>query len=226
MFQHAIHAKRLASLANATLGVMVSGSLIIHWIGQGLAEARGLIPKYAIKQVDRLLSNIDIDLWTYFVSKLAGKRNDYEDELLVHFHDVLPPGIQVTVLADRGFGDHKLLEFLLAKLGFGYVIRIRGNIGVTSAQGETRAAASWLGARGRAKLLRQARITAAGQPVATVVCVWDKDMKTPWCLVASDLHAKARTLINYYAKRWGIEPSFRDTKDLRFGLGLSAASIS
>lgn len=67
MFQNALHAKRIPSLANATLGVMVGGSLIIHGIGQGLAEARGLIPKHAIKQVDRLLSTIDIDLWTYFV---------------------------------------------------------------------------------------------------------------------------------------------------------------
>src|SRR3954466_11450907 len=29
-----------------------------------------------------------------------------------------------------------------------------------------------------------------------------------------------------YSKRWGVEPSFRDTKDLRFGLGLSSVRIS
>jgi hypothetical protein len=28
-----------------------------------------------------------------------------------------------------------------------------------------------------------------------------------------------------HAKRWGIEPSFRDTKDLRFGLGMSHTHI-
>lgn len=28
-------------------------------------------------------------------------------------------------------------------------------------------------------------------------------------------------MIKHYAKRWTIEPSFRDTKDLRFGMGLS-----
>jgi hypothetical protein len=31
--------------------------------------------------------------------------------------------------------------------------------------------------------------------------------------------------MNYYAQRWGIEPSFRDTKDLRFGMGLKATHI-
>ena len=33
-------------------------------------------------------------------------------------------------------------------------------------------------------------------------------------------------LVNHYAKRWTIEPSFRDTKDLRFGMGLSSTRIS
>jgi hypothetical protein len=35
-----------------------------------------------------------------------------------------------------------------------------------------------------------------------------------------------RTLIHFYSKRWGIEPSFRDTKDLRFGMGMSSVRIS
>jgi hypothetical protein len=32
--------------------------------------------------------------------------------------------------------------------------------------------------------------------------------------------------MNYYAKRWTIEPGFRDTKDLRFGMGLSVLRIA
>jgi len=59
----------------------------------------------------------------------------------------------VTILADRGFGDHKLFKFL-DDLGFGYVIRFRGNIHVTDATGETRAAAQWVGKFGRARKLR------------------------------------------------------------------------
>src|SRR5271167_737429 len=31
---------------------------------------------------------------------------------------------------------------------------------------------------------------------------------------------------NYYAKRWTIEPGFRDTKDLRFGMGMSVLRIA
>ncbi len=36
-------------------------------------------------------------------------------------------------------------------------------------------------------------------------------MKEPWCLAASTTTESARTLIDYYAKRWGIESNSRDT---------------
>ncbi len=45
-----LHAKRIDSLAGATLSVMQSASLAVAMIGQALAQARGLITKHAIKQ--------------------------------------------------------------------------------------------------------------------------------------------------------------------------------
>jgi hypothetical protein len=51
-------------------------------------------------------------------------------------------------------------------------------------------------------------------------------MKEPWCLAASAGEASARKIMDYYAKRWTIEPNFRDTKDLRFGMGMSALRIA
>ncbi len=51
-------------------------------------------------------------------------------------------------------------------------------------------------------------------------------MKAPWCLAASTPTASTRSLIDYDAKRWGIESAFRDAKDLRFGMGMSATRIS
>ena len=61
-----LHAKRVLSLANATLGVLVSASLAVHAIGQGLARALGKLSKHGVKQVDRLLSNQGIDVWEFF----------------------------------------------------------------------------------------------------------------------------------------------------------------
>jgi Transposase DDE domain len=270
-----LHAKRIDSLAGATLGVMQSASLAVAMIGHALAQARGLVTKHAIKQVDRMLSNNGIDVWDSFAcwvahqigerrdilvamdwtdfdrddqatlalhlvtghgraapllwltvwkDELKDHRNDFEDACLRRLAELVPSGCRVTILADRGFGDQKLFAFL-AELGFGYVIRFRGNVHVTDADGTTKSAVEWVGKGGRARKLADARVTAKGQQVGAVVCVHAKDMKEPWCLATSEREATAATLINHYAKRWTIEPQFRDTKDLRFGMGLSSTRI-
>src|SRR5688500_16308945 len=74
-----IHTKRVDSLANATLGVMTGASLGVALIGKSLAQARGLLPKHAVKQVDRLLSNPGIEAWDVFASwvpEVVGPRKD------------------------------------------------------------------------------------------------------------------------------------------------------
>ena len=275
LYGPALHAKRIGSLASATLGVMQAASLAVAMIGHALAQARGLVTKHAVKQVDRLLSNDGIEVWDSFArwvpqqigerrdilvamdwtdfdhdgqatlvlslvtghgraapllwlsvwkDELTKRRNDFEDACLRRLAELVPAGCRVTMLADRGFGDQKLFAFLAA-LGFDYVIRFRGNIGVTDAGGQTRPAAEWVGKGGRARKLVDARVTAQGRQVGAVVCVHAKNMKEPWCLASSERDPTAATLINHYAKRWTIEPQFRDTKDLRFGMGLSATRI-
>ncbi len=277
LFADDLHAKRVLSLAGATLGVIESASLAVAMIGQGLALARGRLTKHAIKQVDRLLSNpgINVDAlllhwvpyvvgsrssitvamdWTDFdadgqttimlsllcrhgratplvwltvdTATLKDRRNDYEDQVLMRLAEVLPAGVRVRIVADRGFGDQKLYRMLTEELKFDFVIRFRGNITVTAADGEARPASEWVGAGGRARVLRGATVTAAGYPVATVVCVQARDMKQPWCLATSVTNETARALINLYGKRWGIECAFRDTKDLRFGMGMGAMHVS
>jgi len=166
-------------------------------------------------------------LWeTVTKSSLKGRRNEYEDDLLVRFKEVLSQGVKVTLVADRGFGDQKPFELLRHSLGFDFIIRIRGNITVTSADGEARAAEQWIGKHGRARLLRNALLTLDHYPIPTVVCVHAKGMKEPWCLVSSQEQIKARPMIDGYAKRWSIEPGFRDCKDPRFGMGMSQVRLS
>jgi len=277
LFAGDVHAKRILSLAGATLGAIESASLAVTLIGQGLALARGLSTKQAIKQVDRMLSNqgIDVDAllhhwvpfvvgkrpsitvamdWTEFeadgqatimlsllcshgratplvwltvdTATLKNRRNGYEYQVLVRLAEVLPAGVHVCIVADRGFGDHKLYRVLTDELKFDFVIRFRGNIRVTAADGEARTATEWVGKSGRARVMRSATVTAVGYPVGTVVCVQAKGMKEAWCLAASNTDKLARELINLYAKRWGIECAFRDSKDIRFGMGLSSVHVS
>jgi hypothetical protein len=276
VFAEDVHAKRVMSLANGAVGVMTGASLAVSIIGQSLAQARGLLSKHAIKQVDRLLSNQGIVVWDMFApwvaevvgarktivvamdwtefdaddqatlalslvtnhgratpllwltvlkDELKDQRSDFEDLCLARLAKVLPEGVAVTILADRGFGDTKLFDFL-DTLGFAYVIRFRGNIHVSAADGETRPAAAWVGKGGRARKLRDAEVTAGRHKVGAVVCAKARDMKEAWCLAASNAEATAREIMNYYAKRWTIEPGFCDTKDLRFGMGLSVLRIA
>ena len=157
--------------------------------------------------------------------ELKDTRNDFEDLCLARLKAVMPPGVAVTILADRGFGDIKLFEFI-ESLGFSLCIRFRGNIQVHAASGEKRLAADWVGKGGRARKLRDAGVTAADYKVGAVVCVHAKNMKDSWCLAASNPDLTAREIINLYARRWTIEPSFRDSKDFRFGMGLNLVRIS
>ena len=155
---------------------------------------------------------------------LKNQRNDFEDLCLSRLKALLPEGVAVTILADRGFGDVKLFEFL-ESLGFRYVIRFRGDIHARAADGETRLAVDWVGKGGRARMLRDAEVTAARQKVGAVVCVKAVGMKEAWHLAASDGSLSAPQIIKLYSKRWTIEPSFRDSKDLRFGMGMSVLRI-
>ena len=100
-----------------------------------------------------------------------------KDRLLIRLADILSPEVQVV--ADRGFG------LLTEDLKFDFVIRFRANIEVTSAAGQTRTAASWMGPGGQARLLRGASVTAGKHRVGSVVCMRDPDMKQAWCLASS-----------------------------------------
>jgi hypothetical protein len=154
---------------------------------------------------------------------LKDKRNDYEDELLNQLKENLPIGIKVTILADRGFADTKLME-LLTKLGFDYVIRIKKNFYVENFEATSKPAEDWLSDDSKTVMIKDALLTQEKFKVKRFVAVKDKNMKQAWFLVSS-LEVSATTLIKLYAKRFTIEEGYRDFKDDRFGMGLSNTSI-
>jgi len=157
-------------------------------------------------------------------ARLKGRRNRYEHTILIRLHEVLPPGVTVTVLADRGFGDQTLYG-LLTDLGFAFIIRFRGVITVESRAGEVRPAGAWVPANGQPRLLQAARVTNDRYPVDAVVCVKARGMQEAWCLAVGGGTLTGATAVQWYARRFTIEESFRDTKDPRYGLGLSATHV-
>jgi hypothetical protein len=157
-------------------------------------------------------------------SELAGKRTETEHALIERLHDWLDPEIEVELLADRGFGDQKLYEMLMV-LGWDFTIRFRGLIRVENAEGQARPAHDWVLASGRAFLLRNAKVTDDRMEIPAVVVVHAKGMKEPWCLATSRKELSASQVVKRYGRRFTIEETFRDTKDLHFGMGLKATHI-
>ena len=129
-------------------------------------------------------------------TQLKGRRNQYEDAVLQRLHDALPAGVEVTVLADRGFGDQTLYHFL-TELGFVCIVRFRSAVTVTQDV----------------------------YPLDAVVCVKARQTKEPSCLAVRGPARPGAAVVKPYGRRFTIEETFRDTKDLRYGLGLSATHM-
>jgi transposase len=85
-------------------------------------------------------------------------------------------------------------------------------------------AAQWLNEDGKVRYLKNAFLTLEQYPIKQFVAVQDKNMKAAWFLVGNT-ELKASEVIKAYAKRWKIEPYFRDLKDSRYGFGLESTHI-
>ena len=270
-----IHAKRIESLANGAAGVLNAAMLTIHAIGQAYAAMARIDGRSGVKQLDRLLSNVRVDLdalfpaWVRFVvgarselivaldwtefddddhvvlcayavtrhgratplmwkthrkSDMEGHRTQWEHDLVQRLHSAMDPKVAITLLADRGFGDQKLYA-LLTLLGWDFVIRFRGIIQVEDPEGTSKPAGEWVRPNGRAFKIRGAKVTQDKAAVPAVVLVHAKNMKEPWCLATSLSEATAAEVVKLYGRRFTIEETFRDSKDIRFGLGLKATHI-
>jgi len=164
-------------------------------------------------------------LWkTVAKSTLEGTRTQCEREIVDRLHAILPERIAVTLLADRGFGDQKLYDHLRG-LGWDFVIRFRECIFVETSDGERKPAADYVLSGGRALMLRDVKVTRDRCEVPAVVVVRAKKMKEAWCLVTTLTGKSARDVVELYGRRFTIEETFRDQKDLHFGMGLSATHI-
>jgi hypothetical protein len=156
-------------------------------------------------------------------SELKGRRTEVENRVIDRLHEIVPPHVHITLLADRGFAAADRFVHLTT-LGWDYVIRFRQNTLVKHGE-VTQPAADWVPKNGRARMLRDVQITGQRTPIESVVCVHKRGMKQAWCLATNRADLSAAQVAKLYGRRFTIEESFRDQKDLRFGLGLSATHI-
>jgi Transposase DDE domain len=132
--------------------------------------------------------------------------------LLERAKQVLPAGVRVTLLADRGF-EHTALVRWLRQHQWSWAIRVKSDLCVTLAKGQTRSVEQLTPPSGQAYLYRNVRVfTDIDAHLATAHL---SDAKEVWA-VLSDHPPSLQTFALYGQRFGGIEPHFKDYKSAAF----------
>lgn len=158
-------------------------------------------------------------------------RNRVEVNLCLTLKGLAPPGVEVVIVADRGFGRASLLK-ALSRAGIRYVIRIRKDVHLIHGRGNGPVANRSI-RRGQTRDLPDARYGQDARfPVRAVITFGrgsgKKVPKQPWYLVTNieQAHLGAQQIVAVYKVRMRIEHNFRDHKSMRFGFQLRSVRLS
>jgi hypothetical protein len=167
-------------------------------------------------------------LWASYTKwKLARSQNNLEEGLLRLLRHLIPDGVPVILLADRGFGRTELAR-LCQGLGFRYAIRIKPDVCV---EGPTYRGnlLDYPVHKGMAVVLRDVRYRKEDPVTQHVVIRWKeglpKKRDEPWFLM-TDLRRDAVALTTLYGQRMTVEELFRDDKSKRNGFALRHTKLS
>lgn len=166
-------------------------------------------------------------LWaTYTEGQLYRSQNSYEEGLLRLLVSMLPEGVKVIILADRGFGRTELAR-ACQNLGVRFLIRIKPDVRVTHPSYAGRLD-DYPIRRGVWRVLAGAQYRSDQAVTLSVVIRWKRGLPRKrdeaWFLM-TDLPGNAVQLTDLFARRMAIEELFRDAKDGRYGLGLGRAQV-
>lgn len=166
-------------------------------------------------------------LWASYPEwQLSKSQNNLEEGLLRLFKSLLPPGIRVIVLADRGFGRTEMARFC-QELGFHYVIRIKPDVWVRC-PGFAGKLLDYPVKKGICRVLRCSQFRKKRPVEQQVVVRWKKGLPKKrdecWFLM-TDLDQSAYRLSELYARRMTVEEFFRDGKSRRNGFALRNTQI-
>lgn len=155
--------------------------------------------------------------------QLTLNQNRIEDRFVEELRKLVPRGVEVVVLADRGFGRVSFLQ-KLESLGFKYLIRVQNKVGVrgevfTGTLGDLPVQRGVLLDLGKVKYQQQ-----VGFPVRVVVR-FDQGQEEPW-LLATNLDESAERVAGWYGRRMEIEELFKDLKNERSGFRLRGLRLS
>jgi hypothetical protein len=166
-------------------------------------------------------------LWaSYTDGQFHRSQNAVEEGLLRLLVSLLPPGVTVILLADRGFGRTELAKTCL-ELGIRFLIRIKPDVRVAHPT-YTGRLDDYPIKRGMWRVLTGAEYRSDGAVRLNVVIRWKRGLPArrdePWFLM-TDLPGNAVRLTDLYARRMAVEELFRDGKSGRYGFGLRQTQV-
>jgi hypothetical protein len=167
-------------------------------------------------------------LWaSYTDGQLTRSQNSFEESLLRLLVTMLPGGVRVILLADRGFGRTELAT-TCRDLCLKYLIRIRPEVRVAHPS-YTGRLDEYPVKKGMWRVLAGAEYRSDKAATLNVVIRWKRGLPPkrdePWFLM-TNLPGNAVQLTALYARRMAVEELFRDGKDGRYGLGLGQTQVT
>jgi hypothetical protein len=160
--------------------------------------------------------------WVLFRSQ-----NSLEEGLLRLLRSLVPAGVRIILLADRGFGRAELAK-TCRQIGVSFVIRIKPDVRVRHPRYSGRLddfpirPGCW-------RTLTGAEYRSDGAVTLNVAIRWKKGLPPkrdePWFLI-TDLKRNAVALSDLYAKRMTVEELFRDGKSCRNGSALRLTQLT
>jgi hypothetical protein len=158
-------------------------------------------------------------------------RNKLESGLCVAIKGLLPPGVELVIVADRGYCRASLLKGL-KRAGIKFIIRIRKDVHLIQGRGRGPVGNRAI-ERGHVRDLTDAQFGADARVDIRCVITFGKGPrgkapKQPWYLVTNlePSELKAGTVVEAYKLRMRIEENFRDFKSMRFGFQLRSVRLS
>lgn len=158
-------------------------------------------------------------------------RNAVETSLCLTMKALLPAGVQLVIVADRGFGRASFFKSL-RRAGIAFLVRVRRDVHLVDARGSGPLRHRRI-ARGQVRDLPDARYGHDARVAVRCVITFGlgtagKVPKQPWYLVTNlePEELKAGAVVEAYKLRMRIEHNFRDHKSMRFGFQLRSVRLS
>lgn len=156
-------------------------------------------------------------VWQVIVSKSATVGFETYAPLLERAADLLPEGVQVLFLADRGFAHLELFK-LLRDLNWRFCIRLKQSMNVYRADGRKTKVSRLIPPQGEARFVHKVWLTdrCYGPLYLALAHVQTRDGHEQWAIVSdqpTDLHT-----FDEYGQRFNIEENFLDDKSGGFQL--------